>query len=209
MRTFATLGFRGAVIASLTVAAACGGVSSSPSATTDLSSSGPSPISSQGDGALTETFTSTFHGYSVQYPAGWSATQAAGPWRAGASAANWGSPVLDDLHGSAVRLSAASQPLATAQTADAWLTTYASYGACEGADPSSWPTIQVGDQVGKMSADGCAAKGASIASGGLLFDVVVFVGGRAYDFTIDGLTDHAFVEAILATVVFDPNSAAS
>jgi hypothetical protein len=62
----------------------------------------------------------------------------------------------------------------------------------------------VGDQVGVMSADGCKAQGATIAPGGLLFDVVVVVDQRAYNFTVDGMTDHAFVEAILATVVFNP-----
>ena len=110
--------------------------------------------------------------------------------------------MLDDLHGTTVRLTAASQPLAAGQTNNAWLHGYASYGACEGSDPATWPSVKVGDQVGVMSADGCKALAGTIASGGLLFDVVVFVGQRAYNFTVDGATDHAFVEAILATVVF-------
>jgi len=208
MHTLARIGFRGAVIASLTAAAACGSASFSPSSTAGPSASEATPAGSI-VATLTETFTSNFHGYSVKYPAGWSTTLAAGPWVAGAAAANWGSPVLDDLRGSSVRLTAASQPLEAGQTMDAWLSTYASGGACEGTNPSAWPTIPVGDQVGRMSADGCAARGPSIAAGGRLFDVVVFVGGRAYDFTLDGDTDHAFVESILATVVFDPASAAS
>ena len=189
---------RGAALASVAVLAACaGGQSTGTSAPLTT----PSTASPSGVG-LTEAFTSQLHGYSVMYPDGWSVTPATEPWASGAPPNVWGAPTLDDLHGSTVRLVAASQPLAAGQTEDSWLTTYASQGACEGSDPTAWPTISVGGHDGVMSADGCEAMGGTIVAGGLLFDVVVFVDSRAYNFTIDGDTDRAFVEAILATVTF-------
>jgi len=199
MRTLARNSFAVVLIVSFTALTACG--TASPSASLSPESSlAASPVAI----SLTQTFTSTLHGYSVKFPTGWSTTPATEPWVAGTPGNSWGSPVLDDLHGSTVRLTAASQPLASGQTSDAWLSGYASNGACEGSDPAKWPTINVGDQVGVMSADGCKALAGTIVSGGLLFDVVIFVGLRAYNFTVDGTTDRAFVEAILATVVFNP-----
>ena len=199
MRTLAQNSFAAVLIGSLTALTACGTASPPPSPSAESS-----PAASSGAIRLTETFTSNLHGYLVKYPAGWSTVPATEAWAVGAAGNGWGSPVLDDLHGSTVRLTAASQPLAAGQTSDAWLGGYASNGACEGSDPAKWPTVKVGDQVGVMSADGCNALAGTIASGGLLFDVVVFVGQRAYNFTVDGATDHAFVEAILATVIFNP-----
>lgn len=202
MGTVARIALRGAIIVGLT-GAGCTNSPSSPNGTALPSTvETANPSGSPADLTLTETFTSTLHGYSVRYPAGWSATAATAVWEVGASGNVWGSAALDDIHGSTVRFVAASQQLANGQTADAWLAAYASQGACEGSDPSQWPSIPVGDRDGVMSADGCPALGGTIAPGGRLFDVVVFVGPRAYDFTVDGTTDHAFVEAILATVLF-------
>ena len=68
---------------------------------------------------LTETFTSNLHGYSVKYPAGWTATQSTAAW-SGSTTLISGSPGLDDLLGDTARLTGTSQPLAAGQTAEAW-----------------------------------------------------------------------------------------
>jgi hypothetical protein len=189
------------------VLASCAGSTPSPSQPASSAATSASSLPSAAE--LTETFTSAIHGYAVQHPAGWTVTPATQPWEGEASANLWGSPVLDDLHGSSIRLTAASQPLSAGQTMDGWLSEYASHGACEGRDPVSWPTIPVGDEVGVMSADGCPASDDTIAPGGRLFDVIVFVDGRVYNFTLDGDLDHDLVETILSTVIFDPADASS
>jgi hypothetical protein len=115
----------------------------------------------------------------------------------------WGSSALDELRGDTTRLVAAAQPLASGESEESWLTWYAKLGACNGPDPAEWPEIAVGDRVGVMSADGCPAAAGTVASGGKLYDVVVFVGNRAYNITLDGDIDRPLVESILATVTFE------
>ena len=72
---------------------------------------------------------------------------------------------------------------------------------------NTWPKIAVGDQTGFITWDAAAPGGSTIVRGGHGFDVVVFVDGRAYDFSLDGNVDRDYLAAMLATVVFDPASA--
>jgi len=153
--------------------------------------------------ALTETFTSPRHGFSVHYPAGWTAKAATLAWEPGALNL-WNTGVNDELSSAGVaRFSGASQALAAGQTADAWLAAYAG-----GADPTTWPAVDIGGQSGKVDYDGGPAASGTVAPGGVMYDAVVVVGGRAYNFNMDGLIDRPTFEAFLATVTFDPGSAA-
>jgi hypothetical protein len=43
--------------------------------------------------------------------------------------------------------------------------------------------------------------------GGRVYDLAVVVGGRGYNFTMEGQVDHTFWLAMLATVTFIPQSA--
>ena len=52
--------------------------------------------------------------------------------------------------------------------------------------------------------NGCQGQG---RLGGTIFDLVVVVGHRAYNFTTEGSIDRAFLMALLATITFDPASA--
>lgn len=79
--------------------------------------------------------------------------------------------------------------------------------APRGADPSAWHPIAIGDQTGFIAYDGSMAAGGTIVPGGLLFDAVVVVEGRGYNFTLDGYVDHDYFAAMMATVVLDPASA--
>jgi hypothetical protein len=172
-----------------------------PSPTTHSSpSTTPSP-SAAGSGsatlALTETFTSTRHGYSVRYPAGWAVTPATKPWsELGKNL--WGSGMNDELSSSTVRFSGASRPLDPSQTADQWLTAYAGGGST-----SSWPTVSIGGQSGRITYDGGPAAGGSLAPGAVMYDAVIVVGRRGYNFNMDGILDRRTFEGLLSTVTFE------
>jgi hypothetical protein len=158
--------------------------------------------------ALTEIFTSPRYGYSVHYPSGGTVKAASKSWSAGTQNA-WGSGINDELKfqdpqsaSGTVRFSGASQPLAQGQTADQWIAAYAS-----GAATSSWPTVTIGGQTGRIDSDGVPAKGGTVSPGGVMYDAVVVSGNRAYNFNMDGIVDRPMFEAFLATVVLDPASA--
>jgi hypothetical protein len=152
--------------------------------------------------SLTETFVSTRHGFSVHYPAGWTVTNATVAWAPGGSNV-WNSGINDELSNVGVaRFSGASQALGAGQTGEQWITAYAG-----GGDPTTWPAVDIGGQAGKIDYDGGPAAGGTVAPGGVMFDAVVVVGGRAYNFNMDGQVDRPTFEAFLATVTFDPASA--
>lgn len=174
---------------------------------------GPAPTPSSTSGvtgpdvpALDATFTSRLHGYSLRYPSSWSAESATALWRAG-EGLPWGNPTLDDLHSSEVRLVAASQPVGE-KSGPEWIADLASSTgqSCRGS--SVLPaTIPVGSEVGTVTLNGCRAAGGGIAPSGIVYDVLVVSGNRGYDFTVDGIVDAAYVQAILATVTFRPGEA--
>jgi hypothetical protein len=172
-----------------------------PAASGENSASSPSASTPASHQSLA-TFASARYGYSVQYPADWTVTPASESW-AHRDVLLWGDPALDELRGDTARLVAASRPLKNDESEESWLDWYAKLGACNGPDPAEWPEIPVGGQVGIMSAGGCTAEGQTVAAGGKLYDVVVFLNGTAYTFTFDGLVDQSFVESVLATVQFD------
>jgi hypothetical protein len=172
---------------------------------------GPTTRPTPGIGPLTQTFTSTQHGYSVRYPAGWTVTPATAGWPPNVFLPA-GNPGLDQLArpGSA-RLVVASQPLGSGQTVDDWLAAY--FHPYQGgqpcsADRSTWPRIPVSGASGYLDADACAwpAEG-RVSEPDVWFDALVFAGGRVYQIGLDGNVDRATFEAILATVTLDPAAA--
>jgi hypothetical protein len=165
----------------------------------------PSPSSEAGGPPLlTTTFVSPRHGYTLQYPADWTVIPATASWVTGV-VNQWGSPALDELRGSTVRFVAASQPLPPGETPDEWLTAYAP-SACI-TPRTDWPTVYIGAATGQITSDGCEAPDPPLGKGGPLFDAVVVLDGRAYDFTMDGELSHADFVAVLAAVSLDPTSA--
>jgi hypothetical protein len=181
-------------------------VASMPAATIAPSPSGGAPESASPTvpaptiPTLAETFTSPLNAFAVRYPAGWTATPASAPWVGDASLL-WGAAALDDLHGTDVRLVAASQALVAGQSGGEWLAAKTGVPPCEGG--SRLPAqVAVGPAVGAVTLNGCPADG-GIAPGGVIYDVVVVVGTRGYDFTVDGIVDAAYVEALLETVTFE------
>jgi hypothetical protein len=67
--------------------------------------------------------------------------------------------------------------------------------------------VRIGTSTGFIDADGCEAPDPPLGKGGAVYDAVVMVDGRAYDFTMDGELSHADFVAVLATVALDPASA--
>jgi hypothetical protein len=180
--------------------------SPSQSPTTTLEPSGsPSPSVQEGGAAyLTSTFVSPLNGYSVIYPDDWVVTPATDSWRAGVTN-QWGSTALDELRGSTARFVGASQRLAPGQTAEAWLSDFAAEACITPRD--NWLSVPIGGSMGLIDADGCEAPDPPVGKGGALYDAVVILDGRAYDFTMDGELSHTDFVALLATVRLDPASA--
>jgi hypothetical protein len=178
--------------------------SPSPTAAPTSGAASPSPTLPPLTAAdLDTTFTSPLHGYAARYPGAWTATPATQTWVCGIRN-NWGSGINDELSLAGVaRFSGASQKLAEGQTADEWISV-----STGNPDPSKVPTIDIGGHQGHIDADGVTAFAGTIAPGGVMYDVVVVVDGRGYNFNMDGLVDRASFEAMLASVTFDPASVA-
>jgi hypothetical protein len=149
---------------------------------------------------LDRTFTSNRYGYSVAYPNDWTAAIATLPWTAD-TANSAGSGINDELRGTGIRFSGASQILASGQTADAWIREFGSpVGALagQGGAPETWPTVTIGGAPGWIDVVGGADPTGKVA--GTLFDAVVVAGRYGYNFSMVGNVDHATFEAFLATV---------
>lgn len=156
--------------------------------------------------ALTKQLNSGRHGYSIKYPDGWRPSLASAVWMPGTTTL-WGDPALDVIQSSDARLVAASQPLTDGQSPEAWYEAY-----CGGnpvtdecrAYATKWSAIQIGSQTGFLATDGIPAARGTIKPGGPIFDAVVVVDGRGYEFTLDGSVDRSLFEHLLAAVTFIP-----
>lgn len=191
--------------------AAVGDSSAPPSASPSVqatASPSASPISVP---ALTQTFVSTRNGFSVDYPAGWTATPATAGWPP-VTYLPYGNPALDTLERSGeARLIVASQPLGPGGTEETWLAAffrpYEGGAPCAG-DRSTWPRLEIGGVLGYLDAADCFVPlDARISERDVSFDALVFSGGRVYQFGLDGDVDLAYFKALLATVQLDPSKA--
>jgi hypothetical protein len=64
--------------------------------------------------------------------------------------------------------------------------------------------VPVGGQTGTVDLNDCPGQG---RLGGRVFDLAVVVGGRGYNFTMEGQVDRTFWLAMLAAVTFTPQTA--
>ena len=176
--------------------------SQSPGATEPRSPDGTPPSALP---ALTQTYTSAIHGYSVGYAVGWTITPASGPWPTGAVLSH-GDPRLDSITGSAptgvLRFVAASQPVEAGVTNEAFAGVAGSF-TCQAGDRLPAP-VRIDNVDGLVTLDGCPSRA---ELGGLIYDVVVVASGRGYDFTIDGAVTAADAAAWLATIRLTPSTA--
>lgn len=186
-------------VALLLLAASCG-----PRTPSALSSGSPvvratpsaSPISIP---PFTETFTSPTMGYSVKYPAGWKVTVASQSWPLG-NTSYWDTPDGDRMESDSAGFRGTSQALAAGQSEAQWITQYiASSMPCGNREQ-----VPVGAFVGTIDLNDCTGMG---RLGGRVFDIALVVGGRGYNFTMEGQVDRNFFLAMLATVTFTPQTA--
>ena len=156
--------------------------------------------------ALTGTFTSPTYGYSVGLAKGWTTSPATSTW-----AGSGVSPTVFDtiaIAGTDTSITAASEPFPVGITFDDWLVQFHQRAmqdrppGCDGGDPSTWVSIRIGTQAGRV-AMGCNAA-----------EVLAIVNGRGYVFGMTNATtkvaDHLGFAAwteLLNSVTFDPRSA--
>jgi len=170
----------------------------SPSPTPSLS---PSPDPSAPP-PLSETFSSTMHGFSIDYPTGWATAPATQPWIS-TTGADFMSPATDHIYDPVLQdhlfLSAASQPLA-GEAGDTWVTEILA-DPDEGCDPAI-PTEPI-------TLDGASGR----ICGGL---VAVSIQDRGYfirlytsddDAWLSTHYDNTWFRSVLDTVQLDPATA--
>jgi len=163
--------------------------------------------------ALTQSFTSTRNGYSIDVPADWVATPATQSWPPN-TFTQLGSPVLDQLFlAGSYRLVIASQRLGAGQTEADWVSSYFPpfQGAMQcdnAADLSSAPRLPIGGRSAYLRLAGCPIYADSAMSANdIMFEAFVFADDRVYQITLDGDVDLAFFEALVATMTLEPSSA--
>ena len=165
----------------------------------------PSPSPAASAPPLTQSFTSTLHGFSVSYPEGWTAQAATEPWTASTFPLSFGEPHADWLHDpileSDLFLTIASQPIGDST-------------------PEDWVAAQMASDEGCTATEPIAVDGAPglIGDGDGDCDVaVVTTAGRGYWIQLytsgdDPLAvaayDRAWFEELLATVQLLPEDAA-
>jgi hypothetical protein len=147
------------------------------------------------------TFASPLMGYSVRYPSGWTTTPATSPWTAG-TGDGWDAPNGDQVEGAGTGFRGGSQPLAPGQTAQAWIDAYV---ATQVTDCGVREQIPLAGTQATIDLNGCPALG---RLQGRIYDVVLVVGDRGYNFTMEGQVDRAYLLEMLSTIEFDPASAA-
>lgn len=138
-------------------------------------------------------------GYSVKYPADWTITPATQRWPLGHTS-YWDTPDGDRLEGGGAGFRGSSQALAPGESAATWMANYITASMPCGTEER----VPVGDHTGTVDLNDCTGLG---RLGGRVFDLAVVVGGRGYNFTMEGQVDRAFWLAMLATLIFTPQSA--
>ena len=188
----------------------------SPSAS---SSAGPSASGLPGGSAipvppLTQSFVSTRNGFSVSYPAGWTATPATRSWPPD-TYTQLGSPTLDELKlAGQVRLIVASQRLGAGQTEAQWVAAYfrpfVGGDVCPTASAlAASPRLPIDGRSGYLDIAGCPASSndPAISPRDVVFEAFVFSSDRVYQVVLDGDVDLAYFQTLLATMRLDPSSA--
>jgi hypothetical protein len=167
-----------------------------PTATSEPS---PSPISAP---PLTQSFTSTLHGYSVSYPEGWTAQAATEPWTESTFPLNFYLPHADLLYDPTrtdnLFLTIASQPIGDSTPEDWAAEQMASIEGCTTTEP-----IAVDVATGLIGADDCTS--AAVTTAGRGYWIQLHTSGD--DELAIAPYDMAWFEEVLATLQLHPEDA--
>jgi hypothetical protein len=212
MNRFAAIGLgTAAVVVALVVGmqvlrpSAPGGVGGAPSAApsptparTGTTAPSQSPTSAT---PLSQSFTSTMHGFSVSYPGGWVARAATEPWTDRPAVAEFSNPGLDVLQdpvlGDHLFLNIASRPIGDTTPAD-WMAQQLSGYGCTATDP-----IAVDGVTGRIGANDCDIAAVTTAGHGYLIQLTK----SSDDPPAVAAYDRAWFEDVLATVKLHPEDA--
>jgi hypothetical protein len=180
-----------------------GGVGSAPSATPSPTPAPTAPSQSHGVAlSLTQTFTSTMHGFSVSYPEGWIARAATEPWTDRPAVPEFSNPGLDVLQDPVLEdhlfLDFASRPVGDSTPAD-WMARQLSGYGCASTEP-----ISVDGVSGVIGANGCDIVAVTTAGHGYLIQLTK----SSDDPPAVAAYDRAWFEDVLATVNLHPEDAA-
>jgi hypothetical protein len=162
----------------------------------------PSPSPTASAPPLTQSFTSTLHGFSVSYPEGWTAQAATEPWTDRAFPLNFLVPQVDFLYDPTLKadlfLAIASQPIGDS-TPDDWVAEQmASNEGCTATEPTA-----VDGATGLIGADGCNV--AVVTTAGRGYWIQLYTSGD--DPLAVAPYDRAWFEEVLATVQLLPEDA--
>lgn len=153
--------------------------------------------------ALSGTFTSSFNGFSVSYPEGWTITKAKRSWPTGSANVSPDDPSVDAFTGPNVAIYAVSQKIDPAVGPSRWLSQYMSD---EALDFSTRPDCAVVRTM-PIVVDGSSGV-MNYSCEVVLIDAVVVAGGRAYVFSLQGDSpDKDWLVEVLDTVKLHPSAA--
>ena len=147
---------------------------------------------------LTQTFTSTLHGFSMSYPEGWTAQAATEPWP-GPGPALFREPAADFLYDPVLTdhlfLNVASQPIGDS-TPDEWAAEH--LYECTASEPTA-----VDGAAGLIGSGNCNT--ATVTKDGRGYVIWLYTSGD--DPELDMTYDRAWFEEVLATVQLQPEDA--
>jgi hypothetical protein len=186
-----------------------GGLGSQPSPTPDPTATPaptatpePSPSPPASAPPLTQSFTSTQHGISLSYPAGWTNQAATGPWTGGTFPLEFGEPhadwLADPILESDVFLTIASQPIGDSTPEDWVAEQMASDEGCAATEP-----VDVDGATGLIGGGGCDI--AVVTTAGRGYRIQLYTSGD--DPAAVAPYDRAWFEEVLATVQLQPEDA--
>ena len=181
-----------------------GGLGSQPTPTPEPTATPePSPSPAASAPPLTQSFTSTLHGFSMSYPQGWTAEEATEPWTGGGPSVAFINPQLDRLYDTTLTdhlfLTIASQPIGDSTPED-WIAEQVA-GYDEGCTPAE--PITVGEASGLIGSEGCDF--AAVTTDGRGYAISLYKSND--DPSAVAAYDRAWFEEVLATVELHPEDA--
>jgi hypothetical protein len=159
--------------------------------------------------ALSQDFASNRYGYSLEYPAGYTAVKATSP--VSSFLPDPAGPQVDAVTNASARLVVWSERLDAGQTFDAWAQAYCQSSRnawtqpCDGA-PGNWREVPLASGTARLMVDG-ESVGTYVHDESRLFRAITTAGGRAYVIQMDGDLNENLFLAILASMRLDPASA--